>query len=177
MILKILIVLVGLISVFFIIASFQSEEFKISRSITISTTPDKVFAQVNNLHLMQNWNPWNKLDPNLKLTYEGPDSGVGAACSWVGNSKAGAGKMTIVKSQSSEVLEMQLDFLKPMKATNAANYTFKVEGQGTAVTWSMSGKKNLMMKAFHMVVNMEKMLGPDFEKGLAQLKANTESAK
>jgi hypothetical protein len=116
------------------------------------------------------------MDPAMKRTFEGPAAGAGAMYSWVGNSKVGEGKMTLTASKASENIHIQLDFLKPMKATNQTEFTFKTEGKQTLVTWSMTGTKNFISKIFCLFMNMDKMVGGDFEKGLAELKTVAESA-
>ena len=171
---KVLIVLVLAIVVFFGIAAMQPAEFSISRSTTVNAAPAKVFSQVNDFHKWENWSPWAKMDPSMKTTYEGPASGAGASYSWAGNSKVGEGKMSITQVKPSEQVLIQLDFLKPFKASNLTTFDFKAESKTTVVTWTMSGKNNLFAKAMHMVMNMDKMIGPDFEKGLAQMKAEAE---
>ncbi len=174
---KILIAFIAFIVVFFGVASTQPDDFTLSRSTVVAASPADVFAHVNDFHLWEAWSPWAKMDPSMKTTYEGPSSGDGSSYSWVGNSKVGEGKMTIIKSQPTDLILINLEFLKPMKATNLTEFSFKPEGQGTLVTWTMSGKNNLFAKAIHLVVSMDKMVGPDFEKGLAQLKAATEASK
>ncbi len=173
----ILIVVAVLVVAMLVVVAMQSEDFRIARSATIAAAPAEVFPQVNDFHRWEQWSPWAKLDPAMKTTYEGPATGEGSAYSWSGNNKVGAGKMTVLKSQPPERLLIQLDFLRPMKVTNTAEFTFEPKGRSTVVTWTMTGKKNFMAKAFHLVMNMEKLVGPDFEKGLAQLKAVVESPK
>jgi hypothetical protein len=174
---KILIGLVVIVAVFCIFAAMQPEDFVISRSTAIEAPPARVFAIVNDIHRWNDWSPWSSLDPSMKTTYEGPAQGVGASQSWTGNDKVGEGKMTLVKSQPGEVVEFQLEFLKPMKTTNTVDFSFKQEGTGTEVTWAMSGKKNFIAKAFSLFLSMDKMIGPDFEKGLAGLKKLAETQK
>jgi hypothetical protein len=177
MLLTILIILAVIVVIFFVVVALQSEDFKISRSATVAATPAEVFPQVNDFHCWDNWSPWAKIDPAMKVTYGGPASGEGSTYSWSGNNKAGEGKMTNLKSQPSNLIRIQLDFLKPWKATNNVEFSFNPDSQGTLVTWTMTGKKNFFMKGFHLIMNMDKMLGPDFEKGLAQLKGVVETAK
>lgn len=157
------------------VISFQPNEFKISRSVMIAAAPAKVFAHVNDFRDWAQWSPWDKLDPNMRRTYEGPESGVGASYAWVGNDQVGEGKMTIVTSQPPELINIDLKFIKPMEGDNLTVFTFSPEGEGTRVTWTMSGKCNFVAKAFHLFMDMEKMVGPDFEKGLAQLKSISEA--
>jgi hypothetical protein len=124
---------------------------------------------VNDLRNWDAWSPWAKLDPDAKFTYEGPAAGVGAAFSWSGNRKVGAGRMAITESRPNERIRFQLDFLKPMRASNTTEFNFRPDGGQTEVTWTMSGKNNFLGKAFSLFVNCDTMVGGDFEKGLAQL--------
>src|SRR5262249_32595798 len=177
MLINLLVVLAIAIAVFLVVVALQPADFKISRSTAIAAAPAEAFSQVNDFHRWENWSPWAKIDPAMKTTFDGPALGEGSAYSWSGNNKVGEGKMTVTKSQPSEQILIKLEFLRPFKATNMAEFTFKPEGPGTRVTWTMSGKKNFVAKAFQLFVNMEKMLGPDFEKGLAQLRSVVETAK
>jgi uncharacterized protein YndB with AHSA1/START domain len=174
MIKKILIGIAALILIFLIVVALQAGPFKISRSATVSAAPAAVFEQVNDFHKWDAWSPWAKLDPAMKTTFEGPASGEGSTYGWTGDSKVGEGKMTVVKSQSPELVVIRLEFIKPMAQVSMTEFNFKPEGQGTAVTWSMSGTNNFIGKAFCMFMNMEKIIGPDFEKGLAELKTVAE---
>jgi hypothetical protein len=110
------------------------------------------------------------------MTYDGPPSGVGASYSWAGSSKIGEGRNTIVESKPNELVRFRLDFLKPMKGTNAAEFTFKPEGDQTQVTWTMTGKNSFVAKIFGLIVNCDKMIGCQFEKGLAAMKSVVESS-
>jgi hypothetical protein len=177
MIVKALAALVALIAVFLVVAALQPADFEFSRNTLVAAPPAAVFAEVNDLHRWNDWSPWAKLDPAMKQVFEGPVTGEGAAYSWVGNSKVGEGKMTITRSQVPDLVLLRLDFVKPMATTNQTEFTFKPEGSGTRVTWTMTGQKNFIAKAFHLVVSMDKLIGPDFEKGLAQLKAVAEASK
>ena len=176
MIIYILIALAAIIVIFVIMVALQPAEFRIVRSASISAPPAVVFAQVNDLHKWQEWSPWAKMDPAAKNTFEGPPAGTGAAFRWAGNNKVGEGTMTITESRPSELIRFKLEFLEPFKATNTAEFTFKPEGNQTAVTWSMFGKNNFMAKAFGLFVNCDKMVGGQFEKGLADLKSLAEAA-
>jgi hypothetical protein len=144
--------------------------------VPISAPAPVVFAQVNDLHRWENWSPWAKLDPNMKVAHEGPPAGKGAVYSWAGNSKVGEGRMTIIESRPNELVRINLEFIKPFAATNITEFTFKPEGNGTAVSWSMSGENNFLSKAVCLFMNMDKMVGGDFEKGLAALKSVSEAA-
>jgi uncharacterized protein YndB with AHSA1/START domain len=174
---KVLIALVVVLAVFAVVVSRQPGDFKVSRSAVVNAPPAKVFAIVNDMHRWNDWSPWAKMDPAMKVTFEGPASGVGASESWSGSSKVGQGKMTITESKPSQKVGMQLEFLKPMKATNQVEFNLKPEGKGTSVEWAMSGKNNFISKAFGLVMNMDKMIGGDFEKGLANLNEVAQAKK
>jgi uncharacterized protein YndB with AHSA1/START domain len=145
--------------------------FRISRSRTMAAPPEAVFAQINDFHRWQAWSPWEKLDPNMKKEFSGPPSGPGASYYWSGNNKAGEGRMTITDSQPGRSVTLRLEFMKPWKATNTTRFDLQPSGGGTAVTWEMTGTNNFMAKAFTVFMDMDKMVGPDFEKGLAGLDA------
>ncbi len=157
-----------------ILISTRPAGFSISRSTTIAAPREKVFTQVNDFHLWQDWSPWAKLDPSAETAFEGPASGSGAAFTWSGNAEVGAGRQEIVESVPHDLIRIRLDFSKPTKATNEVLFVFKTEGQGTKVTWTMSGTNNFIGKAFSLVMDCEKLLGPPFEQGLANLKAVSE---
>lgn len=139
------------------------------RSATLSAPASALFEQVNDHHKFAVWNPFLKLDPNVKNTYSGPDSGVGAACSWDGNSDIGAGSATITESKPGELVRMRMDWKRPMEATSTVDFTFKPNGDKTVVTWAMYGKNNFLCKAISLFMDADKMCGPQFEQGLADL--------
>src|SRR3954468_3377322 len=130
------IVIVG----FLLAVSMQPNEFRISRSAKMAAPPSAVFAQVNDFHSWDAWSPWAKLDPNAKVTFEGPTSGDGATFTWSGNDKVGVGRQTITESVPDELIRIKLEFEKPFKATSTAEFTFKPQADQTLVTWSMFGK-------------------------------------
>ena len=176
MLIKIVFALVAVIAILAAVISMQPADFRISRSITVAAAPAVVFAQVNDFHKWEAWSPWAKLDSTMKTSFDGPASGEGASYSWSGDDKAGEGKMLITKSRPPELVLINLEFTRPMSATNLTEFTFKPQDQGTLVTWTMSGTNNFAAKAFHLVMDMEKLLGPDFEKGLAAMKVAAETA-
>lgn len=175
MIKKILLGLVLLIAIFVAVVSLQPNDFRISRSAVIAAPPQKLFDQVNDFHNWEAWSPWVKLDPNAKIAYEGPSSGVGAIFKWVGNNQVGEGSNTIIESRPGELVKIRLDFIKPFPGTSTAEFTFKPEGEKTWVTWSMYGKNDFIGKAMSLVMNCDKMVGGQFEKGLAGLKRIAEA--
>jgi hypothetical protein len=165
-----------IIVILVVIVALQPASFRIARSTTMSAPPSAIFAQVNDFHHWNSWSPWAKLDPAMKQTYGGPPAGVGAISTWVGNKKVGEGRMTLTESRANEWVKIKLEFFKPFKATNVAEFSFEDQGGQTLVTWAMTGQKNFAAKAFHLIMNMDKMLGGDFDKGLSQLKSVVESA-
>ena len=173
--LPILLAAVFIAILFAVVIVGRPDEFTVSRSVKISAVPEKVFPLVNDLHKWEGWSPWAKLDPNAKNSFAGADSGAGAAMSWSGNRKIGEGHMTITRSQGNELIRFTLEFIKPFRATNNAEFAFKPEGGQTLVTWSMSGKNNLFFKAFGLFVDCDKMAGKDFEKGLTAMKSVAEA--
>ncbi|MCI0618181.1 SRPBCC family protein [bacterium] len=172
----ILIALVVIVVVFIVVVSMQPSEFRVTRTATISAPAPAVFAQVNDLYKWEEWSPWAKRDPAAKKTYEGPSAGTGAIYRWAGNKEVGEGSLTITESRPSDLIRMKLEFLKPFQATNTAEFTFKPQGNQTVVTWTMTGKNNVIAKAIHLFMDMDKMVGGDFEMGLAQIKSVVESA-
>ena len=177
MIVPILVSLAVLVVLFVIIVSLRPSDFRVSRSAAIAAPVDAVFAQVNNLRNCEAWSPWAQLDPNARTTYDGPATGVGAEFAWSGNAKIGEGRMTITGSQPGERIQIKLEFVKPFKANNTAEFIFKPDADQTVVTWSMSGKNNFMCKAMGLFMNCDKMVGGQFEKGLAQMKTLAENEK
>jgi uncharacterized protein YndB with AHSA1/START domain len=174
-ILVILAVLLIAVVGFCAVVAMQPPELKVSRSITIDAPPEKIFEQVNDFHKWNGWSPWAKVDPAMKADYSGPGSGAGAVYTWAGNNEVGEGKMTIAESHPNEHIKIDLEFLKPWQAKNVTEFTFKPEGDKTNVTWTMSGQKNFAAKAMCLFMDMDKMIGGDFEKGLAQMKTVTET--
>ena len=170
-------IMLGLLLVivaFIIVVALRPSQFRVSRSATIMAPPSVVFRQVNALHNWEGWSPWAKLDPAAKKSYSGTPQGVGSSFAWDGSSKIGAGSMTITASQPDELVRFRLDFLRPFKGTNVAEFTFRLEGAQTVVTWTMDGKYNFIMKAVGLFMDCDKMCGGFFEKGLADLKAIAE---
>lgn len=164
----ILAILVGVIAL-------QPSDVHVERSASMAAPAADVFAQVNDFHKWEAWSPWAKIDPAAKVTYEGPASGVGAAFAWDGNDQVGAGKMTITESKPSEHIVIRLDFFKPFAGTDTTEFLFKSDGKQTTTTWIMTGKKNFVSKAICMFVDMDKMVGGQYEKGLAAIKAIVEA--
>jgi len=165
----ILVVALLLIAALLVLIAVQPTDFKVSRSLPISAPAYVLFEQVDDLHLWDAWSPWVRIEPDVQKTFEGPRSGVGAGYTWVGN-KTGAGRMTTIECRPNELLRFDLHFDKPFKADNIAEFTFVPQDNQTLVTWSMSGKNNFAAKAFGLVLNCDKIIGTEFEKGLQNLK-------
>lgn len=175
-ILAIFVVLVLVVVVFCVVVALQPEDFKITRTATTNASPDKVFEQINDFHKWEAWSPWANLDPAMKTTYSGAASGTGSSYSWVGNDQVGEGRMTMTASHPNDNVKIDLEFIKPFAAKNLTEFTLKPEGDKTNVTWTMTGKNNFPAKAFSLIMNMDKVVGGDFEKGLAQMKTVVELA-
>ena len=152
----------------------QPDTFRIAHSTSVTAPASKVFRLVNDLHEFQTWNPYAKKDPAMVQTWEGPVSGIGALYRWAGNNDIGAGSMKIVESRLDERVGLELEFSRPFKAMNDVVFTFEPKGEQTVVTWAMTGKNNFVAKAMQLMMNMDQMVGGDFEKGLADLKALAE---
>jgi hypothetical protein len=176
MLLKILIALVAVVAAFAAFVALQPSEYRVARSATIAAPAPDVFAQVNDFHKWDAWSPWAKLDPNAKTTFEGASAGEGAIFTWAGNRDIGEGRMTLTQSRPVELIRIRLDFVQPMAGTSTAEFTFKPEGDRTAVTWAMFGQNNFVSRAICLFMNQDKMLGGYFEKGLENLRAVAEAA-
>lgn len=148
--------------------------FRITRRISIAAPAELAFAQVNDLHLWQEMSPYVKMDPDAQYTYGGPAAGVGASLAWAGNRQIGEGRLNVIESQPNELVRMKLEFFKPFMVTNTAAFTFAEKAGRTEATWSMYGTSRFMCKAIGLFMNMDKMIGEQFEEGLARMKANAE---
>ena len=169
MIINILIGLAVVIAILLIVVALRPGDFRVERTVTLPAPAIALFEQVNDHRKFAVWNPFLKLDPNVKNIYSGPDAGVGAVCSWEGNNKIGAGSATIIESKPGELVRERMDWKRPMEGTSTVEFTFKPAGDKTVVTWAMYGKNGFMGKLFSLFMNCEKMVGPQFEKGLADL--------
>ncbi|CAN5173891.1 SRPBCC family protein [soil metagenome] len=171
---KIALVIIVLVAAVLAYAATQPDSFRVERSATIKAPPDRIFALINDFHNWGAWSPWEKMDPAMQKSHSGPPSGKGAVYEWEGNSKVGKGRMEIVEALPTSKIGVKLDFLKPFEAHNLAEYTLQPEGDSTKVTWSMTGPNPYVAKVIHLFMSMDKMVGNDFETGLANLKALAE---
>jgi uncharacterized protein YndB with AHSA1/START domain len=168
---------IGILAVVVIIlglALAQPNSFSVSRSIVINAPAEKIYPLVSDFHQWAGWSPWEHLDPNMKRTFTGAASGAGAVYSWEGNDAVGAGRMEITGAQPPSKIDIKLDFLKPIASQNSTVFELKPEGNATRVVWTMSGPSSFMTKLMGVFLSMDKMIGPDFEKGLAAMKAAAE---
>jgi Polyketide cyclase / dehydrase and lipid transport len=172
----VLIAFAGVAAALVATVALQPSAFHIVRTAVISAPAAAVFAQVNDFRNWQAWSPWEDIDPAMKRIHEGASAGTGAVYSWAGNNQVGEGRMTITESHPSDLIRIKLEFLKPFAATHTAEFTFAPERDNTVVTWSMTGNNNFVAKGIALFMNMDKMIGSQFEKGLAQLGRVAEAA-
>ena len=152
----------------------MADTYTVKRSVSIDAQPDVVYAEIVDFHRWPGWSPWEDVDPDIKQTYTGSESGTGAVVAWKGNRKAGEGRMEITDVVDNSKVEIALDFVKPFKSSNTTTFDLVPDGDGTRVTWTMVGPNTFMIKVMAVFRSMDKMIGADFEKGLTQLKAQTE---
>jgi carbon monoxide dehydrogenase subunit G len=172
---KIAAVAVLLLLVVLGVAATKPDTFRVQRSTSIKAPPEKIYAFIDDFHRWGTWSPYEKLDPAMQRTYSGAARGAGAVYEWDGNSKAGKGRMEITDAPAPAKVTIKLDFAKPMEAHNVAEFTLEPRGDSTQVTWSMAGPTPYFAKVIHVFFSMDRMVGKDFETGLANLKALAES--
>jgi hypothetical protein len=157
-----------------VIAARRPDEFAVRRTADIRASDSKVFSLINDFRQWPKWSPWEKLDPNLRRTLSGAEAGRGAVYEWEGDRRVGAGRMEILDSVPHSRIDIKLSFLKPFKAENRTIFTITPIDGASRVLWEMAGKNNFMFKLMGLLMNMDKMVGGDFEKGLAAMKAEAE---
>jgi len=177
MVIKILVAVAVIVVVLVVVIATRPTEFRVERTATIAAPAPVVFAHVNDFHQWEAWSPYAKRDPAMKKSFEGAPAGVGAIYTWSGNHEVGEGRTTITESRPSELIRIKLEFVRPFAGTSTAEFAFKAEGERTAVTWSLDGRNSFIAKAMGLVMNMDRMIGDDFEKGLAQLRSIAEAAR
>ncbi len=170
----IVLITVILVSVILLYSATKPNTFRIQWSINITVPPDKIFPFINDFHNWTAWSPWDKKDLAMKKTHSGPAQGKGAVLEWDGNKDVGTGRMEVLESVPASKIAIKLDFFKPFEAHNQAEFTLIPKDGSTEVTWAMYGPQPFMMKVMDLVMNMDKMVGKDFEDGLANLKALAE---
>ena len=175
MIKKIAIAVVVLLAALLIYAATQPDTFRIQRATSIKAPPEKIFAVLNDFLRWETWSPWEKKDPAMKRTFSAVTSGKGAVYAWEGNSDVGQGRMEIAESVAPSKVAIKLDFVKPFETHNMVEFTLEPKGDSTNVTWAMQGPMPYISKLITVFVNMDSMVGKDFEAGLANLKAVAEN--
>jgi uncharacterized protein YndB with AHSA1/START domain len=170
----IVIVIVVLIAALLAFAASKPDTFRIERRASIKAPAETIFPLINDFHSWTSWSPWEKMDPTMKRTYSGAPSGVGAMYAWEGNKTVGKGGMEITHASPPHRVEIKLDFLKPFEAHHTAEFALEPQGDATNVSWAMKGHQAFFFKVMSIFMNMDKMIGKDFEKGLANLKSVTE---
>lgn len=171
---KALIALAAIIAVLVVVVAMQPSTFAVERSTDIRAPADVIYAHIENLRSLNTWSPWSKMDPQMRITYEGPEAGVGASSSWDGP-KIGRGRMTITAAKADQEVDLRLEFLAPMRATNRAIFALTPADNATRVTWRMEGTNGFIGKAFALFMNLDKTVGEDFERGLGALKLLAEA--
>lgn len=168
------IVLAVAIAAILILASTKPDTFRIERSAVINAPAERIFSVLSDFHQWGGWSPWETKDPDMKRTYGGPERGKGATYGWEGDKNVGTGRMEILEANAPSKLAIKLDFFKPFEAHNTAEFTMLPQGSGTNVHWVMHGPATFMSKVMQVFMDFDKMVGKDFESGLANLKKLTE---
>jgi hypothetical protein len=154
-------------------AMTKPDNYRVQRTTSIKATPEKIFPLINDFHSWSSWSAWEKLDPTMKRTHSGAESGRGAVYEWDGNRKIGKGRMEITDASPSKIT-IKLDFLKPIEGHNIAEFTMEPQGDSTNVTWAMYGPAPFISKVIQVFVSMDSMVGKEFDTGLANLKSIAE---
>lgn len=168
------IVVVVLLAAVLLFAATRPDTFRVQRTTSIKAPPEKIFVLINDFQRWGAWSPYEKLDPAMKRTFSGTASGKGAAYAWEGQGKVGAGRMEILDAPAPSRVTIQLDFIKPFEGHNIAEFTLDGKGDATNVTWAMHGPAPYMSKLMGVFLNLDSMIGKDFEAGLANLKTIAE---
>jgi hypothetical protein len=168
------IIIVLAVAAILLLALTKPSSFRVERSTTIAAPPEKIAALIDDFHHWDEWSPWAKLDPIMKTTYSGPPSGVGSVYEWEGNSKVGKGRMEILAIEPAKTT-IKIDFLKPFESHSTADFVLEPQGSDTRVNWIMNGPMNFFPgRVMSVFTGMDKVIGPDFDKGLANIKAAAE---
>jgi len=162
------------VAVVLILAATKPDTFSVRRATSVRAPPERIFPLINDFHQWGSWSPWEHKDPAMKRTYSGADSGKGAVYAWDGNKNVGSGRMEILEASLPSKIVIKLDFFAPFEAHNTAEFTMLPQGDATSLTWVMHGPLVFMAKVMHVFIDLDKMIGKDFEAGLANLKKLTE---
>jgi len=156
-------------------AATRPDTFRVERAASINAPREAIFALINDLHHWGQWSPYDQKDPAMRRTHSGAASGKGAVYAWDGNNEVGKGSMAITDASPPSKVMIKLDFVKPFEAHNIVEFTLEPKGGATQVTWAMYGPSPYLSKLMGIFFNMDKMVGKDFEAGLAKLKAVAET--
>ena len=170
----VIIVVAVLIAGVLVVAALRPDDFSVQRSASIKAPADKIYPMLVDFRQWPGWSPWEKLDPTMTRTLGGAASGPGATYAWSGSGKVGAGRMEILDASAPAKVSIKLDFIKPFEGHNVTEFTLVPKGDQTEVTWLMHGPAPFVSKLMGLFVDMDKMIGKDFETGLANLKAASE---
>jgi uncharacterized protein YndB with AHSA1/START domain len=176
-IMHILTILLIVVAALLVYAAVRPNSFRVQRAIAIKAPAERIFAQINDFHNWPAWSPYEKLDPAMTRKLSGAEAGQGAVYEWSGNSKAGQGRMEITATTPPSQIDIKLDFTRPFVAHNRVTFAMKAAGDSTATSWIMEGPSPYMAKLMGIFMNMDKLVGRDFERGLANLKAIAESGQ
>ena len=168
------IAVIAVLAALLIFAATRPDSFRIQRTASIKAPPEKIFALVNDLHAWRAWSPYEKKDPGMRRTFGSTTSGKGAVYEWDGNQDVGKGRMEIAQSSPPSKIVIKLDFIKPFEANNTAEFTLEPRGDATDVTWALFGPSPYISKLMSIFFSMDRMVGKDFEAGLADLKTVAE---
>jgi hypothetical protein len=168
------IILAIAIAIVLLLALTKPNTFAVQRAISIKAPAEKIFALINDFHQWGTWSPYENKDPAMKRTYSGANSGKGAVYAWDGNKNVGSGRMEILDTSVLSKIVIKLDFFKPFEGHNTAEFTMLPQGDATNLTWVMHGPAPFMSRLMQVFMNIDKMIGKDFEVGLANLKKITE---
>lgn len=163
-----------LVAFVLVLAASKPSAFRVERSTLVLCSPERISSLVDNFHYWKLWSPWARLDPTMAVYYAGPPSGVGAVYEWQGNRKVGKGRMEVLEAHAQRTL-IQIDFFRPIRSSNKAEFTFTPESKGTRVTWTLYGPTRYLSKVMSVFTSMDRLLGKDFEKGLSALKEVAEN--
>ena len=168
-------VIAVLLAAVLIYASTRPDTFRVERSTRIQAPPEKIYAVMSDFRRFPEWSPYEHRDPAMQRTLGATTSGAGAVYAWTGNSQVGSGRMEITAVSPPTSVTIKLDMIKPIEGHNVVEFTLTPDGDFTAVTWAMQGPSPFISKLMGLFINMDRMIGTDFEAGLATLKTNIES--
>ena len=157
-----------------VLAATKPDALRVQRSVSIKAPPERIFPLISDFHQWVTWSPYEQKDPAMKRSYSGAESGKGAVYAWDGDKNVGSGRMEILEASAPQKIVIKLDFFTPFEGHNTAEFTMLPQGDGTHVTWVMYGPANFMSKLIQVFLNLDNMIGKDFEAGLANLKTLTE---